>query len=137
MYIFENMGLLNQENKKDIIHLDYEVRVLSAINGTRAYYLIRETKQFVNDNIFRVLSDRDYAADCLGYIFSYWMENIHRDRVAVVYDLPKDDHSISFNLVQLNLSGRHTRLVSVIIDSKNKETFETLVEYLYYKEWDY
>lgn len=137
MYIFENMGLLNQENKKDIIHLDYEVRVLSAINGTRAYYLIRETKQFVNDNIFRVLSDRDYAADCLGYIFSYWMENIHRDRAAVVYDLPKDDHSISFNLVQLNLSGRHTRLVSVIIDSKNKETFETLAEYLYYKEWDY
>lgn len=66
MYIFENMGLLNQENKKDIIHLDYEVRVLSAINGAHAYYLIRETEQFVNDNIFRVLSDRDYAADCLG-----------------------------------------------------------------------
>ena len=130
MYIFENMGLLNQENKKDIIHLDYEVRVLSAINGDRTYYLIRETEQFVNDNIFRVLSDRDYAANCLGYIFSYWMEHIHRDRVAVVYDLPKDDHSISFNLVQLNLSGRHTRLVSIIINSKNKETFETLVEYL-------
>ena len=130
MYIFENMGLLNQENKKDIIHLDYEVRVLSAINGDHTYYLIRETKQFVNDNIFRVLSDRDYAANCLGYIFSYWMENIHRERVAVVYDPPKDDHSISFNLVQLNLSGRHTRLVSIIINSKNKETFETLVEYL-------
>lgn len=130
MYIFENMGLLNQENKKDIIHLDYEVRVLSAINGDRVYYLIRETEQFVNDNIFRVLSDRDYATNCLWYIFSYWMENIHRDRMAVVYDSPKDDHSISFNLVQLNLSGRHTRLVSVIINSKNKETFETLVEYL-------
>ena len=130
MYIFENMGLLNQENKKDIIHLDYEVRVLPAINGDRAYYLIRETEQFVNDNIFRVLSDRDYAADCLGYIFSSWMDNIHRDRAAVVYDPPKDDHSISFNLVQLNSSGRHTRLVSIIINSKNKETFETLVEYL-------
>lgn len=124
------MGLLNKQNKKDIIHLDYEVRVLPAINGDHAYYLIRETEQFVNDNIFRVLSDRDYAANCLWYIFSYWMENISREGMAVVYDPLKDDHSISFNLIQLNLSGRHTRLVSIIINSKNKETFETLVEYL-------
>ena len=73
------MGLLNKQNKKDVIHLDYEVRVPPAINGDRAYYLIREIEQFVNDNIFRVLSDRDYAANCLWYIFSYWMENIHRE----------------------------------------------------------
>ena len=83
------MGLLNNQNKKDVIHLDYEVRVLSAINDGREYYLIREIEQFVNDNIFRVLSDRDYTANCLWYIFSYWMENIHRDRAAVVYDPPK------------------------------------------------
>lgn len=133
------MSLLSKKNKLDTIHLDYDVQVIpiGEFETNLKESITDEITKFIKEHILRVLSDRDYAANCLWYIFSYWMENIHREGVAVVYDPPKDDHSISFNLVQLNLSGRHTRLVSIIINSKNKETFETLVEYLYYKEWDY
>lgn len=95
------MSLLSKKNKLDTIHLDYEVRVLPAINDDRAYYLIREIEQFVNDNIFRVLSDRDYAANCLWYIFSYWMEHIHREGVAVIYD-PPQKMTIAYLLISYN-----------------------------------
>ena len=68
------MGLLNKQNKKDVIHLDFKVRVTFGdnlwISGEKTLRIKNEVNDFLNIHVLDALASRKYMKQ---QIISIWM----------------------------------------------------------------
>lgn len=95
------MGLLNKQNKKDVIHLDFKVRVTFGnnlwISGEKTLRIKNEVNDFLNIHVLDALASRKYMKQ---QIISIWMnvcDEVELKKYDIIWEKPQNNY-FSFRL---------------------------------------
>lgn len=125
------MSLLNKQNKYQPVHLcNVNARVLVIHQDTAINLMIKESTEFIQDNLIQVLSNRKYATEHLA---SIWQRSIHEEGTNHEFLIECDDprnNKICFYLLEDHGRGIYSYLVAFFIDNMEKEIFEKFIEYI-------
>lgn len=124
------MGLLNKQNKKDVIHLDFKVRVTFGDNlwiaREKTELIKTEINNFLNTHVLDALADKKYMKH---QIISIWMnvcDEVEFKKYDIVWEKQQNNY-FHFRLRGLFKRG-FRNLMTINIAARDNDTLAKLLD---------
>ena len=124
------MGLLNKQNKKDVIHLDFKVRVTFGDNlwiaREKTELIKTEINNFLNTHVLDALADKKYMKH---QIISIWMnvcDEVEFKKYDIVWEKQQNNY-FRFRLRGLFKRG-FRNLMTINIAARDNDTLVKLLD---------